>query len=186
MLAGNSAGGGASLWVAFTNDLADPNNPDPVLRESTRVQGAAVRETQASYDIESHWFDLVFEDFPEATFELYRQVNNQNLLQFYGLSNDAEYDSPEIDAYRADVGLLDLMTSDDPPIWVSNIIREVVAPNDADLVLHYAFHARELKEKANGIGVENVISYGNGDQYVPDPNVPDETWVEFCIRIIKR
>jgi acetyl esterase/lipase len=32
--AGNSAGGGITLWLAFHDDLADPASPDPVLRQS--------------------------------------------------------------------------------------------------------------------------------------------------------
>lgn len=34
---GGSAGAGISLWVGFHDDLADPSNADPVLRESTRL-----------------------------------------------------------------------------------------------------------------------------------------------------
>jgi hypothetical protein len=44
ILAGNSAGGGTSLWIAFKSDLADAQNSDPVLRESTRVKGVVGRE----------------------------------------------------------------------------------------------------------------------------------------------
>lgn len=52
ILAGNSAGGGTSLWIAFNDDMADVQNADPVLRESTRVQGVVAREPQSSYNIE--------------------------------------------------------------------------------------------------------------------------------------
>src|SRR5262249_35256618 len=34
---GGSAGAGTSLWIGFHDDMADPNNSDPVLRESTRL-----------------------------------------------------------------------------------------------------------------------------------------------------
>ena len=34
---GNSAGAGIALWVGFHNDLADPRNDDPVLRQSSRL-----------------------------------------------------------------------------------------------------------------------------------------------------
>jgi acetyl esterase/lipase len=47
---GNSAGACSSLWLAFRDDLADPDSPDPVARESTRLLGAAVINAQTSLD----------------------------------------------------------------------------------------------------------------------------------------
>lgn len=47
---GGSAGAGISLWLAFHDDLADPKNEDPVLRESTRVQCVVATNGQCSYD----------------------------------------------------------------------------------------------------------------------------------------
>jgi acetyl esterase/lipase len=49
-LAGFSAGACSSLWLAFHPDLADPANPDPVLRESTRPYCVAVSGAQTSLD----------------------------------------------------------------------------------------------------------------------------------------
>jgi acetyl esterase/lipase len=48
--AGFSAGGGTSLWLAFHPDLADPANPDPVLRESMRPACIAISGAQTSLD----------------------------------------------------------------------------------------------------------------------------------------
>jgi len=47
---GGSAGAGISLWLGFHDDLADPDNEDPVLRESTRLSCMAVYNGQTSYD----------------------------------------------------------------------------------------------------------------------------------------
>jgi acetyl esterase/lipase len=47
---GGSAGGCSSLWLAFHDDLADPNSKDPVARESTRLYCAAVDGAQTSLD----------------------------------------------------------------------------------------------------------------------------------------
>ena len=185
MLSGGSAGAGTSLWIAFNDDLAEPDNPDPVLRESTRVSGAAVRETQASYDLE-RWVYDVFVDYPNITFEELLKGRENSLLQFYGLSGEDEYDTPEIINYRERVDMLDLMSKDDPPIWVSNVQSAVVYPRTTGLLYHHAYHARELKERADALGIENVISYGKDSSYFPDPVRPDETWAEFCIRILDR
>lgn len=47
---GGSAGACSSLWLAFHDDLADPDNDDPVRRESTRLYAAAVSGAQTTLD----------------------------------------------------------------------------------------------------------------------------------------
>jgi len=48
--AGGSAGACSSLWLAFHDDLADPKSDDPVARESSRLQCAAVIGAQTTLD----------------------------------------------------------------------------------------------------------------------------------------
>ncbi len=48
--AGGSAGACSSLWLAYHDDLADPESPDLVARESTRLQCAAVIGAQTTLD----------------------------------------------------------------------------------------------------------------------------------------
>ena len=47
---GFSAGGTTSLWLALHDDLADPDSPDPIARESTRLRGAEAPGAQTSID----------------------------------------------------------------------------------------------------------------------------------------
>jgi acetyl esterase/lipase len=47
---GGSAGACSSLWLAFHDDMAKPNDTDPVARESTRLTAAAVNGAQTSLD----------------------------------------------------------------------------------------------------------------------------------------
>lgn len=47
---GGSAGACSSLYLAFHDDLADPQSPDPVARQSTRLRCAAVTGAQTSLD----------------------------------------------------------------------------------------------------------------------------------------
>jgi len=51
---GGSAGAGISEWLAFHDDLADPDNEDEVLRQSTRISCAVVYAAQSSYDPRFH------------------------------------------------------------------------------------------------------------------------------------
>jgi len=48
--AGGSAGACSSLWLAFHDDLADPQSDNPVRRESTRLWCAAVMGAQTTLD----------------------------------------------------------------------------------------------------------------------------------------
>jgi len=47
---GNSAGACSSLWLAFHDDLAEPQSDDPIARESTRLTCAAITNGQTSLD----------------------------------------------------------------------------------------------------------------------------------------
>ena len=48
--AGGSAGACSSLWLAFHDDMADPDSEDPVATESTRLYCAAVIGAQTTLD----------------------------------------------------------------------------------------------------------------------------------------
>ena len=47
---GNSAGGCSSLWLAYHDDMAEPQSKDPVARESTRLWCAAGSGAQTTLD----------------------------------------------------------------------------------------------------------------------------------------
>lgn len=182
ILAGNSAGGGTSLWIAFNNELADAQSSDPVLRESTRVKGVVGREPQSSYNIEDRWVNDVFVDYNLTWAEILANETG-NISKIYGVSSNAEYESAATDAYRAEVDMLSLLTADDPAIWIDNTLREVVPPYSApEIASHHAFHARELKQQADAVGVENVVYYGKNPVIYSHPG--NESWTQFCKRIL--
>ncbi len=184
ILAGNSAGGGTSLWIAFNNELADAQSSDPVLRESTRVKGVVGREPQSSYNIEDRWVNDVFVDYNLTWAEILANETG-NISKIYGVSSNAEYESAATDAYRAEVDMLSLLTADDPAIWIDNTLREVVPPYSApQIASHHAFHARELKQRADAVGVENVVYYGKNPVIYSHPG--NESWTQFCKRILGR
>lgn len=184
ILAGNSAGAGTSLWIAFNNDFANATSSDPVLRESSRVKGVVARETQASYNVEDVWVRDVFKDYG-VTWSQILVHETGNIQKIYGVSSPAQYESTAIDTYRAAVDMLALMTADDPEIYINNTLRNVVHPYNPyteDIPSHHAFHARALKEKADAIGLKNVTYYGKDPIIYSHPS--NETWTQFCIRKI--
>jgi alpha/beta hydrolase fold len=184
ILAGNSAGAGTSLWIACNNDFANPQNNDPVLRESSRVKGIVARETQSSYNIEDRWVNDVFIDYKLTWTEILANETG-NISKIYGVSSVAQYELPAIDTYRTDVDMLALLSADDPEIWINNTLRDVVNPYkpfSIDIPSHHAFHARELKERADAVGVKNVTYYGKNPILYSDPS--NESWTAFCKRKI--
>ena len=48
---GGSAGAGITLWLAFSNDMADQDNSDPILRESSTLTAAGAFAAQCTYAI---------------------------------------------------------------------------------------------------------------------------------------
>ena len=50
---GGSAGAGISLWLAFHEEMAEPESDDPIARQSTRINAVACTGAQTSYD--PHW-----------------------------------------------------------------------------------------------------------------------------------
>lgn len=179
VLFGSSAGAGTSLWLASNDDFKDEGNADPVLRESTRVKGVALRGTQSSYDIEGRWFEDVFGEFG-ITFDQYlNDFGEASILQFYGLSSMDAYDTPEIEAYRQKVDMLGSLTADDPEIWVTNSGPRNEAPRDQSDLNHHGFHAREIKEFADAAGVPNVAKYGKPTLF---DNQNGEKFTDFLIR----
>lgn len=184
VLAGNSAGASASLWIAFNNDFANAISNDPVLRESSRVKGVVARETQASYNIEDRWVNDVFVDYG-ITWSQILANETGNIQKIYGVSSNAQYESATIDAYRTEVDMLTLMSVDDPEIWINNTLRDVVNPYNPytpDIPSHHAFHARELKKRADIVGVKNITYYGKNPILYSDPS--NESWTQFCKRKI--
>jgi para-nitrobenzyl esterase len=178
ILMGGSAGAGTSLWIGFNDDLADYANDDPVLRQSTRVTAIVAISTQATYDL-GKWSTVVFAEFNLDVIAMADQLGLlQRLLDFYGITDVEDFDSPETLAYRAAVDMLALMDPEDPPFYVQNDLEPATMPLTVNLMYHHANHALALAEQADEISLENVAyikALG-----IADPSGDDS--VEFSLR----
>ncbi|MEM9067592.1 MAG: alpha/beta hydrolase fold domain-containing protein [Myxococcota bacterium] len=162
-LVGGSAGAGTSLWLALHDEMADPDDPDPVARMSTRASVVTVWETQATYDL-LRWPSDVFSPTHPMTAE--DLVENPGLAAqaalFYGLpltlASDPEglleaLRADDLTTYREGVDMLALMSSDDPPLYVFNA-DENIAPGEGGFdILHHPLHAMALRARAEEEGV---------------------------------
>lgn len=169
---GSSAGAGTSLWLALSDDMADPNSDDPILRESTRMPAVGAIATQATYDI-MRW-EEVFADYKISIDRIPPQFLQQ-LNPFYGLDDFSEVHDADIVTYRHSVDMLKLMDANDPPMWIKNEQKDIAPMFDLQ---HHPAHAKLLKTFADSIGIENVV-------YIPGYEIEDpsgEGLIDFFAR----
>ena len=166
---GGSAGAGTSLWLAFTDDMAEPDNPDPVLRESTRISCAGAFDTQATYDI-FKW-DEIF-GFPQA--ETSEQL--LSVARAFGFKSASKSELLGAWEIRNNLDFLSKMDKNDPPVFVFNKHKAGTPLNQDDLN-HHPLHAKALKEQAERLGLEAVV-------YAPEIGIVDASGkdlVEFFL-----
>lgn len=146
---GGSAGAGTSLWLAFHDDLADPTNADPVLRESSRIVAAGANACQFSYDI-LKWKEL----FGEASD---RFQKGEDYAGFYGLKSLDELTQPAGQRWRTDCDMHGLISKGDAPVYVVTT-REAGEVTDRGHLLHHPKHAEAIKKRCDEIG---ILAIGN-------------------------
>ena len=102
---GGSAGACTSLWLAFHDDMADPDSDDPIARESTRLLTAAVNGAQTTLD-------------PAQMKEW--TPNSRYGGHAFGKGSFANFlnDREEISEWIAEFSPYALVTSDDPPVYL--------------------------------------------------------------------
>ena len=161
---GGSAGAGTSLWLAFSDDMAEPESADPVLRESTRIVAAGAFATQSTYDI-LLWSDIL--NLPGEKSKEEMQV----IAYAFGLESANDVDLYAQTAIRNNLDFLGKMDKNASPFFVYNR-REGGIPADDDALQHHPLHAKALKEKAELVGVEAVV-------YAPAIGIQDERGVDL-------
>ena len=170
---GGSAGAGISLWVGFHDDLADPQNADPVLRESSRIAAVGSLNGQPTYD------PIVIRELVGG-----RAWQHPSMYKLFGL-RDAEQalnPTPEQRRLYQESAAITWLTADDPPVFMAYDEPDGPLPDDAkpgDGIHHPAF-GRMLKERMDELGIENVFINLDGGK-VKDVNALGEM-LEFFER----
>ncbi len=168
---GGSAGAGASLWLAFHDDLADLKNSDPVLRESSRLMCAGAISPQASYDW-NRWPDLVGQD------AMQRFAGPYNFSLLYGFSPD-EIHSPAAERIAADCDMLALASKDDPPVFISSSLPDLSLIN-SNQFLHHPKHGKALYDRCREAGISVVASIPAFN--ITPPKDGPATWHDFLFQ----
>lgn len=149
---GLSAGGGIALWIAAHPDLADPDSADPVSRQSSRIQAAAMLNGQATYDI-ARWKDLI------GPVDDKLQKDPSEGPQFYHFKGPEEMTSSAGASVRSGVDMHRLLDPSDPPLFLfSNTV--VKSRMDRGTYLHHPRHAEVTAQRAASLGVEHQLVVG--------------------------
>ena len=159
---GSSAGACTCLWLAFHDDMADPNSDDPVARESTRLSRVAVGGAQTSLDPKqmkewtpnSFYGGHAFGFVPDPT---------TKRSQFEVFLAEREKILPWIKEYSP----YELVTRDDPPVALFYGSAPEMG-KDAKDPTHATNFGLALQEKCKEVGVECRLVYpGSPDAEYP-------------------
>jgi len=171
---GISAGASTSLWLGTHDDLADPDNADPVLRESSRLKAVAALFTQGTLNF-LRWEEILAPAVEPilGTTDLLTVATALGagplLFAASGTDTVEELRAPEKQPYLENIDALGLMDAGDAPIYAHNYSSDP-GGNDPldplfllDSFLHHPLHVLALFDRAQEVGLENVM-------YADDPD----------------
>ncbi|MHC4511401.1 MAG: alpha/beta hydrolase fold domain-containing protein, partial [Planctomycetota bacterium] len=164
---GGSAGAQICMWLAFHDEMADPSSSDPVQRESSRLTCVATNGGQTTMDFDwwMRWipgYDKPHRDRAKTLGEI-TEEELRNVLK--------------------DISALSLITSDDPPIFMSYAMKpDAPVPDDPSRAqgwkVHHVVFGVKLKEKMDELGVEADLKY-------PDAQTTYQSNADFFIKKLK-
>ena len=160
---GGSAGACSSLWLAFHDDMADPQSDDPIARESTRLDCAAVNGAQVSLDPKE-----LREWMPNYRYG----AHAFGLPDFQSLIDHREEVLKWIEEYSP----IEHVSKDDPPIGLfygGEVPVVGASPKDPT---HSGIMGVKLAEQLKNVGVDVVLvhpgrphpMYKNSTDYLID------------------
>jgi len=153
---GGSAGSGISQWLAYREDLADPDSADSIARHSTRLSCVFPINMQSTYD------PRVIRDIIPG-----KAYTHPALLPFYARPADWDWDSDpineELDELLKDASPITHLTKDDPPIFLLQYARAATPGN-----IHHPKFGEHLKERADQLGVSCVAKLDSDYESMSD------------------
>jgi len=152
---GSSAGAGISMWLGFHDDLAQPDSPDPIARQSTRIVAIGTMGGQGTYD-------------PIKIKELVggRAWEHPSIFKVYGVTTaeEALHPTPEKQRLYDESSAITHLTADDPPLFMIYSEPDIVPPADSPVgkFIHHPNFGKQLQAAMDKLGIENV--YVHTDQ----------------------
>ncbi len=151
---GGSAGACSSLWLAFHDDLAEPNSADPIARESTRLLCAAVNGAQTTLDPQQMKEWTPNSRYGSHAFGIFQDSAKKYTQDFEAfLSKRAE-----IAEWIAEYSPYALVTADDAPVYLAYVAPPALGKDQKDPT-HTSNFGVKLKEHMNTVGVDCELYY---------------------------
>ena len=168
---GGSAGGHISLWLAFHDDMANPESNEPLARQSTRLTTAAVSAAQSSID-------------PRYIQKLFNtdQVNLA-VVQLFGMKGAEDIDKKEFHPLFEEASPLNHLTPDDVPVMAYySQANEQLPPNSSGRAhIHHPKFGIVLKEKMKQAKLECLLLLR--EDY---PRDPVDQFVAYLIEKLRK
>jgi hypothetical protein len=167
ILDGSSAGSGIALWLALSDDMANPQSSG-ISSISTRVKAVVVRKPQATYNF-FLWKQKVFQN-ESLNLPIYDNFNLDSILEepfilqgiamFLGIQDLSDLEDANPYQLLNEVDLLGKIDSEDPPIYIYNeqeleepVINQmtgILTPQ----VTHHPYHSAALVKMCLNEGLE--------------------------------
>ena len=149
---GGSAGAQICMYLAFHDDMANPNSKSPLERQSTRLQCIATSGGQTTMDFK--WW---IKHIPGYT------RPHRPATEYFGELSDQDRDR-----VIRDLSALPLLTADDPPIYMQhNMAPNADEPKDPGRIqgwrVHHVNFGVTLLSKAKELGVPSYLKYPGAD-----------------------
>ncbi len=163
---GGSAGAVISLWMAFHDDLSDPESEDPVARQSTRIRTAVVTAAQSSIDPR----------FIQKLFDT-DQVDGA-LLPMFGMKSPEDVQNEKFHPLFEEASPINHLDRTDVPVmaYYSQANEELPPNSSGKKHIHHPKFGIVLKEKMDEIGLECQLLLKE-----EHPRQPTDKFVEFFL-----
>jgi acetyl esterase len=142
---GGSAGAGISMWLGFHEDLADPGNEDPVLRESTRITAIGTIGGQSTYD--PRWISKEIGG---------RAWEHPSIFKMFNMSGPEDLNNPKLFKLYEEVSAITHLSKNDPPIYMYYSEADGPMPANArpGQGIHHPKFGHRLKKEMDALGIE--------------------------------
>ena len=167
---GGSAGACSSLWLAFHDDLADPDSEDPIARESSRLLCAAVIGAQTTLDPKQMREWTPNSKYGSHAFGIFKPGEKKFQQDFQAFFEKRDQIIDWINEYSPYA----LVSKDDPPVYLFYSATPALGQEQKDPT-HTSNFGVKLQEHMEAHGVESELVYPGA------PNVEHATVESYLI-----
>ena len=162
---GGSAGAQICMWLAFSDEMADPKSENPIERESTRLTCVATSGGQTSNE-RDFYIERIGPLLGEGkTVEsLVKPLGGESDPEKVRVATWGAATLEEADQIAKRHTALELISADDPPIFMKySMSPSAQVPGDPKRVrgwlIHHVVFGTALKEKTDALNLEAHLKY---------------------------